>query len=171
MRSRGRPAVGAHVRPGASPRARCRHLVELGPGDRHVTEVVGEVGLVEDLLGQEVLVVLVQIVACLDLGGEFAVESAVHHPPGDTLRHHERHSVLVAEAKGPCMTAARRALTRENVWTGGRLRSQVIEDEQQNPDTHAAHPQATRGTHHKHFSLRGGIIYGIFAFPILILLY
>lgn len=79
--------------------ASSRYLVELGPGDGHVAEVVCKVGLVEDLLGQEVLVILVQIVARLDLGGEFAVESVVHHPPGDSLRHHERHSVLGAETK------------------------------------------------------------------------
>lgn len=45
------------------------------------------------------LVVLVQIVVRLDLEGEFAVEGTVHHPPGDVLRHHERHSVLGAETK------------------------------------------------------------------------
>lgn len=99
VKSRSGPAVSDRVCWG-SLRACCHHLVELGPGDRHVAEVVGKVGLVEDLLGQEVLVVLVQIVARLDLGGEFAVESVVHHPPGDSLRHHERHSVLVAETKG-----------------------------------------------------------------------
>lgn len=71
------------------------HLIKLGPGHHHVAEVVSKVRLVEYLLGQEVLVVMVQIVLCLHLSGEFTVESAVHHPPGHTLRHHERHSVLM----------------------------------------------------------------------------
>lgn len=73
----------------------CAYLIKLGPGNHHVAEVVGKVGLVEYLLGQEVLVVVVQIVLRLDLGGEFTVESAVHHPPGHALRHHEWHSVLM----------------------------------------------------------------------------
>lgn len=108
--------------------ARCRYLVELGPGNRHVAKVIGKVGLVEDLLGQEVLVVLVQIVARLDLGGEFAVESAVHHPPGDSLRHHERHSVLMAETKG-----------------------RYIHDSHRWSFNDAVHLQRTRGSCHKHF--------------------
>lgn len=75
------------------------HLVKLGPGHRHVAEVICKVRPVEYLLGQKVLVVLVQIVARLDLGGEFTVESVVHHPPGHALRHHKWHSVLVAKTK------------------------------------------------------------------------
>lgn len=77
----------------------CVYLIKLGPGNHHVAEVVSKVRLVEYLLGQEVLVVLVQIVVCLDLRGEFTVKSAVHHPPGHTLRHHERHSVLMTTTK------------------------------------------------------------------------
>lgn len=73
----------------------CVHLIKLGPGNHHVAEVVGKVGLIEYLLGQEVLVVVIQIVLCPDLSGEFTVESAVHHPPGHALRHHERHPVLM----------------------------------------------------------------------------
>lgn len=74
----------------------CVYLIKLGPGNQHVAEVVGKVGFVEYLLGQEVLVVLVQIVFCLDLRDKFTVESAVHHPPGHALGHHKWHSVLRA---------------------------------------------------------------------------
>lgn len=73
----------------------CVYLIKLGPGDHHVAKVICKVRLVEYLLGQEMLVVVVQIVLCLDLRGEFTVESAVHHPPRHTLRHHEWHSVLM----------------------------------------------------------------------------
>lgn len=54
----------------------CVYLIKLGPGNHCVAEVVGKVGFVEYLLGQEVLVEVVQIVFCLDLRGEFTVESA-----------------------------------------------------------------------------------------------
>lgn len=77
----------------------CKHLIKLGPGNQHVAEVVSKVRLVEYLLGQEVLVVLVQIVFCLDLRDKFTVESVVHHPPGHTLRHHKWYSVLTATTK------------------------------------------------------------------------
>lgn len=80
------------------------YLIKLGPGNHHVAEVICKVRLVEYLLGQEMLVVVVQIVLCLDLGGEFTVESAVHHPPRHTLRHHEWHSLL--------MTTTEERLTR-----------------------------------------------------------
>lgn len=77
----------------------CAYLIKLRPGNHHVAEVVGKVGFVKYLLGQEMLVELVQIVFCLDLRGKFTVESAVHHPPGHTLGHHKRHSVLMATTK------------------------------------------------------------------------
>lgn len=77
----------------------CVYLIKLGPGNHHVAEVVGKVRLVKYLLGQEVLVVVVQIVMCLDLSSEFTVESFVHHPPWHTLGHHERHSVLMTTTK------------------------------------------------------------------------
>lgn len=77
----------------------CVYLIELAPGNQHVAEVVGKIWLVKYLLGQEVLVIMVQIVVGLDLRGEFTVESAVHHPPGHALRHHERHSVLMTITK------------------------------------------------------------------------
>lgn len=71
------------------------YLVKLSPGNHHVAEIAGEVGLVEDFLGQEVLVVLAELVLRLDLSDEFTVERVTHHPPGNTLGHHERHSVLM----------------------------------------------------------------------------
>lgn len=73
----------------------CLYLIKLGPSNQHAAEVVCKIWLVKYLLGQEVLVVVVQIVLCLDLRCEFTVKSAVHHPPGHALRHHERHSVLM----------------------------------------------------------------------------
>lgn len=41
------------------------------------------------------LVAFVEVVFCLDLGCELAVESVVHHPPWNTLRNHKWDSVLM----------------------------------------------------------------------------
>lgn len=51
----------------------CVYLIKLGPGNHCVAIVVSKVGLVEYLLGQEVLVVLVQIVFGANLRREFTV--------------------------------------------------------------------------------------------------
>lgn len=77
---------------GRYPRA---DLIKLGPGNHHVAEVAIIVRLIKDLLGQKVLVALVEVVFCLDLGCELAVESVVHHPPWNTLRNHKWDSVLM----------------------------------------------------------------------------
>lgn len=131
----------------------CHHLVELGPGHRHVAKVVSKVGLVEDLLGQEVLVVLVQVVARLDLGGEFAVESAVHPPPGNSLRHYERHSVLVAAAKkGRCVNDSHSSHVSEcQERVCDRPSFQTCTKNPRRWFYDAVHLQATRGSCHKHF--------------------
>ena len=71
------------------------YLIKLGPGNHHVAEVFIVVRPAKYLLGQEVLVVVVQTMLCLDLRGKFTVESAAHHPPGHTIRHHEGYSVLM----------------------------------------------------------------------------
>lgn len=77
----------------------CAHLIELSPGNHHVAEVIGEVWFVKYLLGQEVLIVVVEVVMRLDLRGEFTVESAAHELPGHTLRHHKWHSVLTTSTE------------------------------------------------------------------------
>lgn len=71
------------------------YLVKLGPGHHHVAKVIHVVRFVENLLGQEVQVVVVQVLVCLDLRGEFAVESVAHHPPGHSLWDYEWYSVLI----------------------------------------------------------------------------
>lgn len=75
------------------------YLIKLGPGNHHVAEVVHKVRLVKYLLGQEVLVVVVQVVLRLDLRCKLTVESAGHHPPGNALWHHEWHSLLMITTK------------------------------------------------------------------------
>lgn len=77
----------------------CADLIKLGPGNHHVAEVAVIVRLIKDLLGQEVLVAFVEVVFCLDLGSELAVESAVHHPPRNILRNHKWNSVLMETVK------------------------------------------------------------------------
>lgn len=72
------------------------YLIKLGPGNHHVAEILIKVGLIKDLLCQEVLVVLVQVVLRPNLRCKFAVESVVHHPPWHAVRHHKGYSVLMA---------------------------------------------------------------------------
>lgn len=78
-----------------SSKPHCHNLIELSPSHAAVLEVlIAGIIVIEDLLGQEEVVLLAEAIRGLHLSHELLVESLTHHPPGDTIHDHKGDPIL-----------------------------------------------------------------------------